>query len=122
VNDLDRKIREALASEDAELSLRTIDAPLLEQVIDTFRGRNRWLVVLAWVFTTVWMAGAVVSGYQFLHADGERAMIAWAAGFGVCVLAVASLKIWYWMELSKNAVLRELKRVELRVVRLGEGK
>jgi len=122
VNDLDRKIREALASEEAEVSLRTVDAPLLEQVIDTFRGRNRWLVVLAWVFTTVWMAGAVVSGYQFFHADGERAMIAWAAGFGVSVLAVASLKIWYWMELVKNSVLREVKRVELRVVRLGEGK
>ncbi len=122
MSDLDRKIREALASEEAEFSPRTIEPPLVEQVIDTFRGRSRWLVALVFAMITVWTVAAVVTAYQFFHADGTQAMIAWACGFGLSMIAIAMLKIWYWMELSKNAVLRELKRVELRVVRLGEGK
>ena len=119
MNDLDRKIREALAADDVEFSPRTIEPPLLEQVIDTFRGRSRWLVGLVFVMITVWLAVGVVSAYQFFYAERTRAMIAWASGFGLSMIAIAMLKIWYWLELSKNAVLREVKRVELRIVRLG---
>jgi hypothetical protein len=28
------------------------------------------------------------------------------------------MKIWYWLELNKNAVTREIKRLELQVARL----
>ena len=119
MNELDDKLRAALAAEAAGFSPRAIEPPLLEQVIDTFRGRSRWLVTLVFVMITVWMAVAVITAYQFFHAEGERAMLAWAAGFGVSMLATAMLKIWYWMELAKLAVLREVKRVELRIVRLG---
>jgi hypothetical protein len=31
---------------------------------------------------------------------------------------VAILKIWFWMEMHKNAVLREVKRLELQIARL----
>jgi Na+/glutamate symporter len=71
---------------------------------------------------TVLMVVAVVSAYQFFEVEGQRAMIAWACSFGLSVTGIAMFKIWYWLELAKNAVLREVKRVELRVVRLGEGK
>jgi Family of unknown function (DUF6768) len=121
MNELDDKIRAALAAEEAEFSPRAVEPPLLEQVIDTFRGRSRWLVTLVFVMITVWTAAAVVTGYEFFQADGERAMLAWAAGFGVSIVAIAMLKIWYWMELAKFAVLREVKRVELRIARLKTG-
>jgi Family of unknown function (DUF6768) len=121
MNELDDKIRAALAAEAAEFSPRAVEPPLLEQVIDTFRGRSRWLVTLVFVMITVWTVAAVVTAYEFFQADGERAMLAWAAGFGVSIVAIAMLKIWYWMELAKFAVLREVKRVELRIVRLGQG-
>jgi len=122
VNDLDQKIREALASEEAEFSTRTVEPPLLEQVIDTFRGRNRWLVMLSFVFALVWLAVAVVTAIEFFEAESTRAMLAWACGFVLSMITIGMIKIWYWIELAKNSVLREVKRVELRVVRLGDGK
>lgn len=36
----------------------------------------------------------------------------------VAAVAVAMLKIWSWMEMHKNQVLREVKRLELQVARL----
>lgn len=122
MNDLDQKIREALASEEAEFSTRTVEPPLLEQVIDTFRGRNRWLVMLSFVFALVWLAVAVVTAIEFFEAESTRAMLAWACGFVLSMITIGMIKIWYWIELAKNSVLREVKRVELRVVRLGDGK
>ncbi|MEE8169622.1 MAG: DUF6768 family protein [Phycisphaerae bacterium] len=32
--------------------------------------------------------------------------------------AVAMLKIWYWMEMQRIVVMREIKRVELQIARL----
>jgi hypothetical protein len=56
--------------------------------------------------------------YGFFHADGTRTLIAWASGFLWSSLAVAMLKIWFWMEIQKNSVVREIKRLELQVANL----
>jgi|GEM_PF-3584282 len=33
-------------------------------------------------------------------------------------LGIGLIKIWYWMELNRNTVLREIKRLELQVAHL----
>ena len=35
-------------------------------------------------------------------------------------LPVMAIKIWYWIELQKNTIVRELKRLELLVARLSQ--
>ncbi len=38
------------------------------------------------------------------------------------VLMVISVKVWFWMQVARNGLLRELKRLELRVAEgLGRG-
>jgi hypothetical protein len=89
-----------------------------EQVIDTFRGRSRRLVAVVFLLTAAWAGFAAVSAYEFFQAEGVRAMIAWAGGYDLGLLNVALLQIWYWIAQNKNAVAREVKRVELLVTRL----
>jgi hypothetical protein len=45
-------------------------------------------------------------------------MIAWAAGCLWSATAIGLFKITYMMELNKNAVTREIKRLELVLVQL----
>ena len=119
MTDIDDKIREALSREDAELLEHYLaELPLHELMIESFRGRNRWLNALAVVFTLVGFGIAVVAAFQFFHADSTRAMIAWATGFLWAVLSVAMLKMWFWLEMQKNSVTLEIKRLELQVANL----
>jgi hypothetical protein len=90
----------------------------IEQVIDTFRGRSRRLVAVMFLLTAAWAIFAAVSAYEFFQAEGVRAMIAWAGGYGLGLVNIALLQIWYWIAQNKNAVAREVKRVELLVARL----
>jgi hypothetical protein len=113
MTDFDQKMRSALSADETEDFARLSAPALLEQVIETFRGRNRRLVILAVVMALTWTIVGGVSAYQFFHVEEIRAMIAWAGAFGFSLLTVALVKIWYWMELNKNAVTREVKRVEL---------
>jgi len=119
MNELDQKIRAALAAEESDLPRQFDEPSLPAQVLETFRGRNRWLVALVFVMTTAYVGLALLAAIQFFRADSVRAMIGWAGGFGVSLLVIAVLKIWYWIELSKNSVLREVKRLELQLAVLG---
>jgi hypothetical protein len=116
---IDDKIREALRKEDAELLEHYRgEAPLHEMIIETFRGRRVWMTFLALVYMFVFFGLALFALYGFFHAEGTRTLIAWACGFLWSSLAVAMLKIWFWMEIQRNSVVREIKRLELQIANL----
>jgi uncharacterized membrane protein YciS (DUF1049 family) len=119
MKDIDEKIREALQQEDSELLEHyRSEQSIPQMVIDVFRTRHRWLAV--WVFTagTVLFLLEFVVAYQFFHAESTRVMIAWATGFVVCAIVIAMTKVWFWLELNKNSLAREIKRLELELANL----
>ena len=119
MKDIDQQIREALRQEDAEmLEHYRGEPPLHQMLIETFRGRWRWLVALTFVMGVVAAVLLMVCAYHFFHAETTRAMIAWATGFVWCALFILMIKVWYWMELNRNSLTREIKRLELQVAQL----
>jgi len=119
MNGIDDKIRETLRREDAELLERfQKDFSPLEGLIETFRGKNRWLNVMAVVWTFVGLALSVLSAYRFFEAESTREMIGWATGFLWFSMWVAMLKLWFWMEMQCLPIMREIKRLELKIAEL----
>ena len=76
MNELDKKIREALLQEYAE-ALKDFDGEpsIFEMLTDTFRGRHRWLNVLGGLFTLVFLGLAIYSAIQFFNVDSQRDLI-----------------------------------------------
>jgi hypothetical protein len=116
--DLDRKIRETLAADDAELLGPPGEPPVLEQIGEVFRGRLGWVNRLTVVFLLVFAVFAVVSVVSFFRAESTRDLIAWAGAFGLCLLVITTGRLWLWEQLHTNAILREVKRLQLQVARL----
>ena len=116
---IDEKIREAMSQEDAELveDLQG-ERPLHEMITETFHGRHRWLHITAFVMPMVFLLLVFVFGFKFYYADSTRTMITWATGFLWAVTAMGMFKIMYMMELNKNSVTREIKRLELELAQL----
>ena len=118
MKDIDDLIRETLSEEDAQWFEEWDEQSLTERVVDSFRGKSRWLVMLVYFAILVFTALMVLAAVKFFAAESTQAMIAWAAGFLFCGLTITMMKVWYWMELNRNMVLREVKRVELQLARL----
>ncbi len=120
MNDIDAKIREALRQEDMQLleEFRG-ERPLREMISETFRSRHRWINIMTFAMPVVFLVLLAVFSYQFFHAESVRTMIAWAAGCLWSVLAIGMFKIIYTLELNKNSVSREIKRLELELAQLG---
>lgn len=120
MNNIDQKIQAALRREGANAELLQ-EPNLAEEAMTAFRGRNRLISTFAFLLTFVWFGAAVWAGWRFYTAEAVAAQIQWAALTLLFMVMVGFLKLWFWLEMHTNRVLRELKRVELLLVtRLGE--
>jgi len=120
MNNIDQKIQAVLRRDGAASDILT-EPNIAEEVLNTFRGRHRAISAFAAVITFALFGGAVWAGWQFYGAETIATQIQWGALTMLLMLMVGMLKLWFWLEMHTNRVLRELKRVELLLVtRRGE--
>lgn len=116
---IDERIQKALSSEDQALLARLdADSSLYGDIAATFRGHTRWLNAFGWFGAVVFFALAVVCGWQFATQTDMRSMLLWGAGTIIAFLWLGMMKLWFWMELQKVGIVREIKRVELQLASL----
>jgi len=119
MNNLDERISQALQHHESDLT--TTERPFLDEIAGAFRGRNRWLTVAVYIYIFLFLGIAIWTMILFFRTDSTRYMILWASTAICCVLSIGHLKIWLWMLMNRNAVLREVKRLELAVTLMAEG-
>jgi len=121
MNQTDNDIREVLSGADrAELHDAQQEMTLREMVASTFRGRQRWMAVVAWLDMLVFTGVSVLAALMFFRSETTRDFIMWATVFLTCASIIVLVKMWYWMAMNRNAVQREVKRLELRLADLVE--
>jgi hypothetical protein len=121
MSELDRAIRQSLSAEDAALFDRLgADQALHRQVLDAFEGRLRWLNAVGGIVGFVLFAAACVFGWRFWFAQDVKDMLRWFSASAVACAGLGLIKMWFWLELQKNAMVREVKRLELQVASLAE--
>jgi hypothetical protein len=121
MTDLDKAIRKALSAEDAAFLDKLDRETPIDEMLHTFTGRWAYLNVFAALITFAAFGAAIYCVWNAFQTLDVRETVLWSVGASVAMLAVAMLKIWFWMEMHKNQVLRELKRLELQVARLRQG-
>lgn len=122
MSNLDDRIKDALRGEDLAAWEKSGQLSFLQEAIQTLTSRHRWINVLAIVYTLAFMVIAVFCVVRFFQATEIKTLLAWGGGVFLSVLFVAMLKLWFWMEMQKNEVLREVKRLELQVARFVAGR
>lgn len=117
-NDVDGKITRALAADEQQAGFGPGDQSLLQEVQGAFRGRQRWLNLLGTGLQLIYLCLCIWCAYRFFGAETTRDQVLFASGFLASLGVTMAFKMWFWMVLNRNAVLREVKRLELQVARL----
>ena len=121
MKNIDEQIRAALKEEEAEvLSKFESDESLTRMLVSLYQGQRSWINASATVVTFVIFGLQIWCGFEFFVAETIREMIGWATGFLALFLWVVMMKIWFWLELLRNSVTREVKRLELQVALLNQ--
>lgn len=120
---LNNPINEALSQEDEELLNRFAGEPgYFPQAFALFRGRLGWVMWLVGIVQLLLFVGAVYTFVRMLGADDLMMALRWGIGTVVLVQMSTLLRSFMGMHFEANRLLREIKRIELRLVRLeGDG-
>ncbi|MBB5517865.1 DUF6768 family protein [Amphiplicatus metriothermophilus] len=118
MTDIDRMIEEALEEEDRALLEKFSEQNLLAQGLSVYRGRQAWVAALATVIIFAMFGAAVYSAIQFIRAQDALAALRWGGATLLFMIMVAFMKVWFWLRMEANRILREIKRVELQLARM----
>ncbi|HEX5053741.1 MAG TPA: DUF6768 family protein [Planctomycetota bacterium] len=115
MNEFDDKMREALrAGHRVEIGGQEI-GDVRTLVTEIFRFRSKLLAVSSVVkIACAWVMTIVAAVFAFL-AEDERSRLLWGLGCVFAIISLSTLWNFHWMMLNRNAVLREIKRLELQL-------
>ncbi|MEO7793839.1 MAG: DUF6768 family protein [Thermoanaerobaculia bacterium] len=117
MDDLDRKIEEALSAEDRTMLEKFGEQGVLGQWFGVYRGAMGGLAVLATILTFALVLAAGYCGWKLFGASEALDAARWGAGTVLLLAMVGYLKLWFLLRMESNRVLREVKRLELQIAR-----
>ena len=119
---IDEKIKQALSEEYQDLIAENdkIDANPFRQMGVGFNSKMRWMYIIVMFFTSLFAIMTFYSIYQFYYETEIKSLIGWGVSIIVFALLTQVSKMWYWSELGRNRVIREIKLLELQIASLVE--
>ncbi len=115
MNEIDKLIKETLTQEEAKFYDELDEQNLFEMISGIFNTKHRWIIILMNIVMLIAFILLIYSVVQFVNADSTNELIKWSAAGFVCMMFVSMIKIFSWMQMDKNALLREIKRLELQI-------
>lgn len=113
--DIDKLIKETLTQEEAKFYDSLEEQNVFEMLGGLFKGKNSWIMYVMNFMTILFFAAFILCVVNFFDAESIEELIKWAVGGITCLIAISMLKVFAWMQMDKNAILRELKRLELQI-------
>ena len=115
MEDIDTLIKETLTQEEAKFYDDLDEQNALQMVGGLFQGKLKWFMVLVNIVMIAWFALFVYCAIQFFKVETTEELIKWAVIGFFSMMVIGMLKVFAWMQMDKNAILREMKRLELQV-------
>lgn len=116
--EIDALIKEALTEEEAKFYDNLDEQNIFEMLGGLFQGKNKWIILLLNLVMVVVFGILVYSVIQFFNTELTNELIKWSLAIVVCLLVVSMLKMFIWMQMDKNSIKREIKRIELQIYSL----
>ena len=92
-------------------------ASLVRDALSALRSRSILINIGSIVAGIGMTAVAVWLAFQLFRSTDANRSVLYATGVLFCMMMVLAIKVWFWMEMERNSLLREIKRVEWLVAR-----
>ena len=112
---IDQMVRTSLSDQDARHYDELDEQGIFQMWFGLFKGKNAWINILLNVMIIVFFAALIYCGDHFLDATTSEDLIKWGFWTLISFLCITNLKTYAWMQMDKNAILRQVKRLQLQV-------
>jgi len=115
MEDIDQLIKDTLTEEEAKFYDTLEEQNLIDMIGGLYKGKNSWLIIMMNAINVIALVFAVYCLIQTFDVENTNDLILWIAGFFFCFTMMSMFKIYAWMQIHRNSLLREIKRLELQV-------
>lgn len=115
MEDIDKLIKETLTREEAKFYDELDEQNLFQMLSGIFKGKNTWLAIIMNIMNAIIFGLLIYCIIQTMDVEKTNDLILWVGAVILCFLTMGMIKIYMWMQIHKNAIIRELKRLELQV-------
>ena len=118
MEEIDQLIKDTLSKEEAAFYDSLEEQNVFEMIFGLFKGKNAWFLIITNILTIIFLGLFVYCCIQFYNVNSVEELMKWGFGSFMLLLSLSMLKVYAWMQMDKNAILREMKRLELQVMSL----
>lgn len=118
MTDIDKEIERALSDEDLAFARQFEEQGLIGQFKSVFQGKTGWISTASLIVGTLIQILFFYAAWKFFTVDDMILKLNWGAAAWFSAIMVAFMKVWFWMRMESNRMMREIKRVELQLAHL----
>ncbi len=82
------------------------------------KTRFRTFYILTFILYLVVIGLGIWCSINFFSAEDVKEIAFWGICLTLCGIVVIATELWFWMEMNRNGILREVKRLELQIALL----
>lgn len=117
MSNIDDQIRRALTEDDQRAIAELQDqVGLFDMLGMALRGKQAWLTWYMWIMGVIIFFLGIYCFIQFLDSEDIKDALAWMLGINVGLSIIIVIKVIGWMQMAKLEMIREIKRLELRLI------
>ena len=122
MTDFDKTLKELLSAEDETFLAENLkEKDFYSEVWGSLKGPGRGLYIMTWVGILVFCAGLFFCLWKLFQVQTTREMILFASFAIMLNSAQIALKLWFNMRLNRQAIVTDIKRLQLAVSRMAKG-
>ncbi len=114
-DELDELIRKMLDQDDQQLIEELAVTGPMEKIVRSFRSRVKFLNAMVLIMMFAFAALAVFCAIKYFDSESVKASLGWAVGFVGSWTTIGFLKLYQFMDIDRNLILRELKKIEYKL-------
>jgi uncharacterized membrane protein YciS (DUF1049 family) len=115
MEDIDQLIKDTLTEEEAKFYDALEEQSVFAMIAGLYKGKNVWFTVIMHIINIIAFGLMIYCLIQTFDATETNDLMLWISGFFFCFLTMSMMKIYAWMQIHRNALTREIKRLELQV-------
>ena len=118
MKDLNKLVESSLTKKEAKYYKALDEQNVFEMFIGLFQGKNKWLMVVMNMVLLVFFVLFVYCLVLFFNSESIQDMLRWGLCAIILLIAICMLKLFAWLQMDKNTVIRKMQRLELQILSL----
>lgn len=110
IKTMEQEILDSLNPEEKVIYDNLAERSIWSQLIELYSSKLKWLMIYINIIILLFFIGFVHCLFEFFEATETADLVKWSFGSGMCLVIIGMMKLFIWMQIDKNEVLRAVKQ------------